>query len=144
MISSEFPKDNFFSVKLMWKSRKQLWYLVKFIYSEKATKFRKIFTLLLTTVHRVKSKVKISHKILRPSQNIRTLQISVMTVRTVFFAWLLKIIQSEFFLPYFCIHDRKKNPIIRLSIFIFYETCMSINQTLNVIFQLLDLFTWHI
>ena len=33
---------------------------VKFIYSEKATKFCEIFTLHLTTVHRVKSKVKIS------------------------------------------------------------------------------------
>ena len=34
--------------------------LVKFIYSEKATKFCKIFSLLLTTVHTVKSKGKIS------------------------------------------------------------------------------------
>ena len=34
--------------------------LVKFIYSEKATKFCKIFPLLLTTVHTVKSKGKIS------------------------------------------------------------------------------------
>ena len=34
--------------------------LVKFIYSEKATKFCEIFTLLLTTVHTVKSKVKLS------------------------------------------------------------------------------------
>ena len=33
---------------------------VKFIYSEKATKFCEIFTLLLTTVHTVKRKVKIS------------------------------------------------------------------------------------
>ena len=33
--------------------------LLKFIYSEKATKFCEIFTLLLTTVHTVKSKVKI-------------------------------------------------------------------------------------
>ena len=32
---------------------------LKFIYSEKATKFWEIFTLLLTTVHTVKSKVKI-------------------------------------------------------------------------------------
>ena len=32
---------------------------LKFIYSEKATKFCEIFTLLLTTVHTVKSKVKI-------------------------------------------------------------------------------------
>ena len=33
---------------------------LKFIYSEKATKFFEISTLLLTTVHTVKSKVKIS------------------------------------------------------------------------------------
>ena len=33
---------------------------LKFIYSEKASKFCEIFTLLLTTVHTVKSKVKIS------------------------------------------------------------------------------------
>ena len=32
---------------------------LKFIYSEKATKFCEIFTLLLTTVHKVKRKVKI-------------------------------------------------------------------------------------
>ena len=32
---------------------------LKFIYSEKATEFCEIFTLLLTTVHTVKSKVKI-------------------------------------------------------------------------------------
>ena len=43
----------------------QLWSLLrkfrlKFIYSEKATKFCEIFTLLLTTVHSIKSKVKIS------------------------------------------------------------------------------------
>ena len=34
--------------------------VVKFIYSEKATKFCEIFSLLLTTVHTVKSKLKIS------------------------------------------------------------------------------------
>ena len=34
--------------------------IVKFIYSEKATKFCEIFPLLLTTVHTVKSNVKIS------------------------------------------------------------------------------------
>ena len=34
--------------------------ILKFINSEKATKFCEIFTLLLTTVHTVKSKVKIS------------------------------------------------------------------------------------
>ena len=35
-------------------------FLLKFIYSEKATKFCEIFPLLLTTVHTVKSKGKIS------------------------------------------------------------------------------------
>ena len=33
--------------------------LVKFVFSEKAAKFCEIFALLLTTVHTVKSKVKI-------------------------------------------------------------------------------------
>ena len=33
---------------------------IKFVYSEKATKFGEIFTLLLSTVHADKSKVKIS------------------------------------------------------------------------------------
>ena len=43
---------------------------VKFIYFEKATKFWEIFPLLLTTVHTVKSKVKISQNFGWPSQNI--------------------------------------------------------------------------
>ena len=34
--------------------------MVKFVYSEKATKIFEIFTLLLTVLHTVKSKVKIS------------------------------------------------------------------------------------
>ena len=45
--------------------------ILKFIYSEKATKFCEIFALLLTTVHTVKSKMKISQNfVLWPSQNI--------------------------------------------------------------------------
>ena len=57
-------------VNSLWKSGfgkiyplviKTTWvYSVKFIYSEKATKFYKIFTLLLTVCTVVKSKVKIS------------------------------------------------------------------------------------
>ena len=43
--------------KIFLKSR---FHCIKFIYSEKATKFQEIFTLLLTTVHTVKSKVNIS------------------------------------------------------------------------------------
>ena len=42
--------------------------LVKFIYSEKATKFCKIFTLLLFYVVQVKSKVKISQNIVAFSE----------------------------------------------------------------------------
>ena len=41
---------------------------VKFIYFEKATKFTKIFTLLLTTVHTVKSKVKILQNVVAFSE----------------------------------------------------------------------------
>ena len=45
----------------MLKSKKKITSL-KFIYSEKATEFCEIFPLLLTTVHAVKSKGKISQK----------------------------------------------------------------------------------
>ena len=41
---------------------------LKFIYSEKATKFCEIFTLLLTTVHTVKSKKKISQNFMALSE----------------------------------------------------------------------------
>ena len=47
-------------------------FFVKFIYSEKATKFCKIFTLLLTTVHTVKSKVKISQNYVAISEYMFT------------------------------------------------------------------------
>ena len=59
----------FWSGKLYWCHRDHKWPdacttkvlpFLKLIYSEKATKFCEIFTLLLTTVHTVKSKVKIS------------------------------------------------------------------------------------
>ena len=56
-----------------------------------------------------------------------------------FFACWPEIIQSEFFLSYFCMHDRTKNPIVRPSIFyILWNIFMSITQTVNVIFQLLE------
>ena len=44
--------------------------VLKFIYSEKATKFCKIFPLLLTTVHTVKSKGKISQNFVAFSEYI--------------------------------------------------------------------------
>ena len=40
----------------VWKDTDTYFFLLKFIYSEKATKFYEIFPLLLTTVHTVKSK----------------------------------------------------------------------------------------
>ena len=43
-----------------FKTNKKVCYIVKFIYSEKATKFCEIFPLLLSTVHTDKSKGKIS------------------------------------------------------------------------------------
>ena len=44
---------------------------LKFIYSEKATKFCEIFTLLLTTVHTVKSKMKILRNFVAFSEYMR-------------------------------------------------------------------------
>ena len=51
-----------FSFELQFNS------LLKFIYSEKATKFCEIFPLLLTTVHTVKSKGKISQEFMAFSE----------------------------------------------------------------------------
>ena len=45
----------------VWSFDKNISSPLKFIYSEKATKFCKISTLNLTTVHKVKSKVEILH-----------------------------------------------------------------------------------
>ena len=46
------------------------WFFLKFIYSEKATKFCEIFTLLLSYVVPVKSKVKISQNFVAFSEYI--------------------------------------------------------------------------
>jgi hypothetical protein len=43
-------------------------FLIKFVFSKKATKFRKISTLLLTTVQTVKSKVEILQNIMAFSE----------------------------------------------------------------------------
>ena len=56
--------------------------LLKLIYSEKATQFCEIFTLFLSYVVPVKSKVKISQKFLWPSQHIWTLQIMSISLST--------------------------------------------------------------
>ena len=47
-------------IVLEFALKKTLKFLVKFVYSEKVTKFCEIFILLLSTVHTDKSKVKIS------------------------------------------------------------------------------------
>ena len=53
------------------------YYIVKFIYSEKATRFCEIFTLLLTTVHTVKSKLEILQNFVAFSEymNFKRLQL---------------------------------------------------------------------
>ena len=48
-------------------------YQVKFIYSEKVTKFSEIFSLLLTTVHTIKSKGKISQNLVAFSEYMKTI-----------------------------------------------------------------------
>ena len=62
---SNFKKVNFFHIFLLPQST-----LVKFIYSEKATKFCEIFSLLLSYVGSVKSKVKISQDFVAFSDNM--------------------------------------------------------------------------
>ena len=47
-----------FQKRINWSCRQSK--VLKFVYSEKATKFCKISTLLLSTVHKDKSKVEIS------------------------------------------------------------------------------------
>ena len=56
MLSQSQPLDSKLSSRIRSEHKGHL----KFIYSEKATKFCEIFPLLLTTVHTVKSKGKIS------------------------------------------------------------------------------------
>ena len=59
---------NFYMYTIGTKSYLNIRSNLKFIYSEKATKFCEIFTLLLTTVHTVKSKVKISQNVVAFSE----------------------------------------------------------------------------
>ena len=71
MRTNIFPKFAFGAIQL-WQQKG-----VKFTYSEKATQFCEIFTLLLTTVHTVKSKVEITQNFVAFSEymNIKTWQI---------------------------------------------------------------------
>ena len=58
-MTPRFKKENHFDAKIMLGKGSAVADL-NFIYSEKATKFCEIYLLLLTTVHTVKSKGKIS------------------------------------------------------------------------------------
>ena len=62
-------------------SRMQASVLLKFIFSEKATKFCDIFTLLLSTVHTVKSKLKISQNFVAFSEYMNFKCLNCMIVR---------------------------------------------------------------
>ena len=65
---------------------KQFLLVLKFIYSEKATKFCEIFTLLLTTVHAHKIKVKISQNFMAFSEYMNFTYALVCRVRIII--WL--------------------------------------------------------
>jgi hypothetical protein len=54
-ITDEHPRSDYGD-----EDEGNIYFILKLKYSEKATKFSEIFTLLLTTVHTFKSKVKIS------------------------------------------------------------------------------------
>ena len=69
---NEDKVQSFWEGHKIWKKSSSENLTSKFVYSEKATKFCKICTLLLSTVHTDKSKVEIC-QILWPSQNIWTL-----------------------------------------------------------------------
>ena len=62
-----------------WEQMGKIWgrFLVKFIYFEKATKFCKIFTLILSYVVQVKSKVKISQNFVVFSEYMNFTKISI-------------------------------------------------------------------
>ena len=66
---------NTISGKGAWCSKNLVNYLiVKFVYSEKATKFCDISTLLLSTVHKDKSKVEISQNFVAFSEYMNFMQ----------------------------------------------------------------------
>ena len=74
-----------------WKPK-----LVKVIYySEKATKLCELFTLLLTTVHTVKSKVKISQDFVAFSEYMNFKAIENIVHRNIKFLYVFKKIQAS-------------------------------------------------
>ena len=66
-------------------------FLLKFIYSEKATKFREIYPLLLTTVHTFKSKGKISQNFVAFSEYMNFMKD---TYQTYYFCDIIGIMYS--------------------------------------------------
>ena len=70
LISGHILQGKYFILRIDHNCQK--FQKIKFIYSEKATKFWEIFPLLLTTVHTVKSKGKISQNFVAFSEYIPT------------------------------------------------------------------------
>ena len=65
------PSASVLPLKLFWVVMYLIWFVVKFIYSEKATKFCEIFPLLLTVCTVVKNKVKISQNFVAFSEYMK-------------------------------------------------------------------------
>ena len=64
-ITDEHPRSDYGD-----EDEGNIYFILKLKYSEKATKFSEIFTLLLTTVHTVKSKVKTSQNFVAFSKDM--------------------------------------------------------------------------
>ena len=69
----------------------RIFFPLKFIFSEKATKFCEIFTLLLTNVHTVKSKVKISQNFVAFSEYMNFKGLSDLKKR----GWIILLIMKK-------------------------------------------------
>ena len=94
---NEDKVQSFWEGHKIWKKSSSENLTSKFVYSEKATKFCKICTLLLSTVHTDKSKVEIC-QILWPSQNIWTLLSNIKYKVEDFFKFCALLKKSELYL----------------------------------------------
>ena len=93
---NEDKVQSFWEGHKIWKKSSSENLTSKFVYSEKATKFCKICTLLLSTVHTDKSKVEIC-QILWPSQNIWTLLSNIKYKVEDFFKFCALLKKSELY-----------------------------------------------
>ena len=93
---------------------------VKFIYSEKSTKFCEIFTLLLSYAVPVKSKVKISQNFVAFSENMnfkkncRFCNVSLLNTNLVLFIWIryqINWIISKVFFSFFLASNKLLAPL---------------------------------